>query len=82
MHNNLGAAYLKKTMYNEAIVEFERAVAIDPNYLEPYYNLGSVLMAFGRYADAIRLFRRGLIVNPDHAELRSQLSRALSLAGG
>ena len=82
MHNNLGAAYIKKTMYNEAIVEFERAVAIDPNYLEPYYNLGSVLMAFGRYADAIRLFRRGLIVNPDHAELRSQLSRALSLAGG
>src|SRR5438046_674295 len=82
MHNNLGAAYLKKSMYNDAAIEFRRAMAIDPDYLEPYYNLGLVLMAFGRYADAIPVLRRGLVVNPDHAELRRQLGLAVARSGG
>src|SRR5437773_390067 len=82
MHNNLGAAYLKKSLYDGAAIEFQRAMAIDPDYLEPYYNLALVLMAFGRYAEAIPVLRRGLVVNPDHAELRRQLALAMAKSGG
>jgi len=82
MHNNLGAAYLKKSMYDGAAIEFQRAMAIDPDYLEPYYNLALVLMAFGRYAEAIPVLRRGLVVNPDHAELLRQLALAMAKSGG
>ena len=69
-------------MYAGAAIEFQRAMAIDPDYLEPYYNLALVLMAFGRYAEAIPVLRRGLVVNPDHAELRRQLALAMAKSGG
>jgi Tfp pilus assembly protein PilF len=73
MHNNLGAAYLRTRRYDEAETEFRRAIEIDPEYLEPYYNLGLVLAAFGRRDDAVRVLRRGLAIDPDHPALRRQL---------
>ena len=82
MHNNLGAAYIKTEQYAAAVEQFRRAIAIDAEYLEPYYNLGSVLMAFGRYAEAIQVFNTGLAVNPHHVALRAQLGVALSRSGG
>jgi len=81
MHNNLGAAYLKKARYRDAVGEFQRASALDPDYLEPCYNLGIVLMEFGRYGDAIEAFRKGLAIDPHHSALRAQLEVALSRAG-
>ncbi len=81
MHNNLGAAYIKKEMYDQALVELRRAITLDPGYLEPYYNLGSLLMAFGRYAEAAEVLRAGLVVDPGHAALRSQLDLAVSRSG-
>jgi tetratricopeptide (TPR) repeat protein len=82
MHNNLGAAYLKRERYDLARQQFERAIAIDREYLEPYYNLGALLIAFGRYADAIAVLTRGLAIDPHHAPLRRQLGLAVSRLGG
>ncbi len=81
MHNNRAAAYIKREMYDQAVADLQRAIALDPAYLEPYYNLGSVLMAFGRNAEAAEVFRRGLAVDPGHAALRSQLDLAVSRSG-
>lgn len=78
MHNNLGAAYLKTSRFEEAGAEFQRAIEIDPEYLEPYYNLGLLFTAFGRRDDAVRVLRQGLAVDPDHPALRSQLGRAMA----
>lgn len=81
MHNNLGAAYLKTERYDEAVDEFRLAIAIDPDYVEPYYNLGLVLTAFGRRAEAIEVLGRGLALDPSHAALRAQLRAAESGTG-
>jgi tetratricopeptide (TPR) repeat protein len=81
MHNNLGAAYLKTKRYDDAVSEFRRALAIDPTYVEPYYNLGIVLLAFGRRVEAADVFRQGLAQAPDHPALRAQLAAAESGAG-
>ena len=81
MHNNLGAAYLKTRRYDDAVTEFRRALAIDPTYVEPYYNLGIVLLAFGRRAEAVDVFRQGLAQAPDHPALRAQLAAAESGTG-
>jgi len=40
-HNNLGIAYNEKGMLDEAITEFERALAINSNFAEAHYNLGN-----------------------------------------
>ena len=82
MHNNLGVAYMRKNMVDEAAREFERAVGIVPGYVQPYLNLGSMLMSTGRYADAAQVFRRGLAASPTDEGLRTQLGVAMSRAGG
>ncbi len=78
MHNNLGVAYMRKNMDEEAAHEFELAARIVPGYVQPYLNLGSMLMSAGRYADAAQVFRQGLAVSPTHEGLRTQLGVAMS----
>ena len=78
MHNNLGVAYMRKNMHEQAADEFERAIGTVPGYVQPYLNLGSMLMSTGRNADAVQVFRRGLAVNPTHEGLRSRLGLAPS----
>ena len=82
MHNNLGVAYMRKNMLNEAAREFELAARTAPPYTQPYLNLGSILMSVGRYDDAAQVFRRGLAANPTDEALRAQLAAALSRSGG
>jgi tetratricopeptide (TPR) repeat protein len=82
MHNNLGAAYANKGMYDAAAGEFRRAIDIDPEYIDPYNNLGLVLMASGHRAEAVEVLRRGLAVNPHHPALRRLLDLAVSRPGG
>ena len=81
MHNNLGVAYLRRNMVDEAAREFELAARIVPGYVQPYLNLGSMLMNAGRYADAAQVFRQGLAVSPTDEGLRSQLGVAVSKGG-
>ena len=51
-HNNLGQVYSNKGMYDNAVVQFEKALAIDPNYAKAYNNLGLVYYAKGMFDEA------------------------------
>lgn len=42
--------------YEEAIKWYDKALAIDPEYAQTYYNKGSSLYALGRYKEAIPEF--------------------------
>jgi hypothetical protein len=73
MHNNLGAAYLRKTQLDDAGAEFRRAIEIDPTYAEAYYNLALILIATGHIDDAMTALQKGLAANPGHPALLHQL---------
>ncbi len=77
---NLGAGLQEAGRTDEAIARYERAMAIQPDYLPAYNNLGVTLRAAGRLDEAIRAYERGLAVG-DYTELHYNLANALIAAG-
>ena len=52
-HTFLGWTYSFQGRLDDAIAECERAIAVDPDFGNPYNDIGSYLMKLGRDADAI-----------------------------
>lgn len=52
-HNNLGNCYMLLGKQFSAIEEYKKAVALDRNNIEPYYNLGMTLEDVGIMNQAI-----------------------------
>jgi Flp pilus assembly protein TadD len=62
--NNLGQRYQKEGEYEKAIVEFEKALALRPNFAAALNNLGICYGHLKRYPEAERSFQRAIEVNP------------------
>ena len=51
-HYELGTAYRDAKMHTEAIVEFQKAIDLDPNFVEAHMSLGEVYLEMGQLDDA------------------------------
>jgi len=56
--DNLGLFYDAENRFEEARRSYERAIEINPSYLDSYYNLGVLLATHGHPEDAIRYLTR------------------------
>jgi Flp pilus assembly protein TadD len=81
LHHNLGFALARLSSLDEAIREFENALALDPDHLPSLAHLGESLRAAGRLDESERPLRRAVGVAPDDLELRRSLATTLTLAG-
>ena len=80
LHNLLGVAYDTEGMLDDAVEEFERAVALNPDYAEARLNLGLGLFHRSRHEEAARHLRWVEKKHPGHALVRSVLAQIESLA--
>jgi chromosome segregation ATPase len=65
LHYNLGVFYLQRQEYNEALVEFEKVLELNPNDAATHYNLGLIYAEYiGNKAKAILHFKRYLLLDP------------------
>ena len=68
-HYNLGLAYVRRSMIDEAIGAFKRTVEIDPSLADAHNNLGAGYYYKGEYGLAIEhcdmAIRLGCIVRPE-----------------
>ena len=62
-----GAMYITQKRYEEAIEEFERAIAIDPSNDGVYSNWGAALARQNRFEDAIEKYEIAANINSDVA---------------
>jgi tetratricopeptide (TPR) repeat protein len=80
-HNNLGDALLQKGNVDEAIVQYQKALQIYPDYAEAHYNLGCALLKKGNVDEAITQYQKALQITPDDAGVHNNLGNALLTKG-
>src|SRR5262249_23853279 len=65
-HGLLGFVYREEIQYEQAIVEMERAIALDRNGADSYPRLDNILNVAGRPEEAIGLVEKALRLNPHY----------------
>jgi len=75
-HTNLGAILNRLGRFDEAIVEFERSIAIQPSP-KGYSNLGTTLFDLGRFAEAVDAFEKAIALAPKNFRWRTYLASSL-----
>ncbi len=64
-HASLGFALALAQRYPEAVQEFDKAIALDPNSFETYYFYARAAFAQGEEEKAASLFKRAAEIKPD-----------------
>jgi Flp pilus assembly protein TadD len=78
---NLGDVLARKGQPDEAMVHFEQAIKLQPDYAEAYYNRGNVLYSKGRIDEAIADFEKTLQIQPTDADAHTGLGNTLLRKG-
>ena len=74
---NLGNLLVTKGKTDEAIGQFQRALQINTNDADIYYDLGNALLQKGDADEAITYFRQALQIEPDYVEAHNNFGNAL-----
>jgi Flp pilus assembly protein TadD len=79
--NNLGLALVQVGRPAEAIVQYEQALRVKPDFAQAHYGLGVALARVGRLPEAIVQYEQALRIRPDYAEPHFYLGIALVQLG-
>ena len=77
LHAALAEAHSRLGQVDEAITHYQRALALDPSYLDARYNYGNLLLNLRRYDEALGHYDRALALAPQFAEAFNNRGSAL-----
>ncbi len=66
-HLDHGRACLDKGKYDDAIADYDKAIALVPNFALAYTNRGSAYYRKGEYERAIADHSKAIAIDPNHA---------------
>lgn len=72
-HINLGASYLDNGQFNDAFMEFEKAIKLNPRSKKTLNYLGYLSMRFKKYDEAIGYYKKAISLDPDYSEAMNNL---------
>jgi arylsulfatase A-like enzyme/tetratricopeptide (TPR) repeat protein len=78
---DLGLAFSRQGRRQEALRQFERVLAEDPDNFQAHNNLGCMYTEEGKYDQAIRHLKAAANAAPDRPNQQANLATALVLAG-
>ena len=67
--NNLGSVLAREGRYDEAIENYEKALAIKPDHAGALYNLGNALLKINKKEEAIRKYGEALDLTPNDPDI-------------
>lgn len=80
-YTGLADCFAKQKKYNEALIEFENAINVDPNYADAYLGKGKILYFGGKYGDAAESFKKYSALMPGSQEGNSYNAKTLYAQG-
>jgi tetratricopeptide (TPR) repeat protein len=81
MQMNLGDVLARKGLPDEAMVHYQAAIDLQPDYANAYYNRGSVLLTEGRIDEAVADLEKTLQIEPNDADAHTSLGNAFLRKG-
>lgn len=63
-YNNRGVAYLEAGALTKSLQDIQRAVALNPDHTEAYYNLAEAYTDIGNYDQGQELYTQALVADP------------------
>lgn len=76
-HLSLGAAYAAQENFDKAMIHYQRALEIEPDFVEAYNNIGNLRLKEGLLAQAEQLYRKVLKKRPVHVKAHFNIALAL-----
>ncbi|MCS6775023.1 MAG: tetratricopeptide repeat protein [Chloroherpetonaceae bacterium] len=76
-HYRLGDDLLRRGLYDEAIAEYQKALALNPNYADIRNHLGMALSMKGLFTEAVAEFEHALRINPRFVDAMVNLAVTL-----
>ena len=77
----MGASAAQIGRLNDAVLIFQKAITIKPDYAEAYYNMGNALKDQGKLVEAIKAYKKAISIKPDFAENYYNMGIALKEQG-
>ena len=74
-HYKLGASYLNDQMTQQAFVEFQKSVELNPNERDSHYALGHIYVVQLKYDDAEQEFKKALKIDSTYSEAYNYLGK-------
>ena len=71
---NKGIEYSEQGKLKEAIAEFKKALAINPNHAEAHYYLGALYDFKAMFKEAIAEYKKAIAINPNHIKAHNSLA--------
>lgn len=75
-HYKLGISFFIKEQLQEASIEFQKAIKLNPQHHESYHLLGYISTKFKKYDDAISYYKRAISIDPDYSGAMNNLGVA------
>ncbi|MBI4653978.1 MAG: tetratricopeptide repeat protein [Nitrospirae bacterium] len=73
VHYKLGISYLAEQRLNDAFIEFQKAIKLDPEDKNSMNALGLVSTEFEKYDEAISYYKRAIAIDPNYSEAMNNL---------
>ncbi len=72
-----GMKYMEQKKYDSAVIQFKKALQVDPKYAEAHYQLGNADMSLQRYPESYQEFGQAIEFDPNHFKARIALGNLL-----
>ena len=79
--NGMGLVYQEKREIQKAIQSFEKAINIQPRYVNAYNNLGNLYYESGKLEKAEAFFKKAIEINPKYFQAYNNLGNVYSDMG-
>jgi predicted O-linked N-acetylglucosamine transferase (SPINDLY family) len=81
VHSDLGIALKALQRHHDALVSFDSAIALKPDFANAHYNRGNLLNELNRFGEAVTGFDRAIAINPRHVHAWKSRGDALHQLG-